>query len=388
VQPRPASPPPLPAPSLPPTLTKRSFLPFVAHTAWFVDGQPAQPVKYYLVGGQRLASRTGSAGPVTYYDHAQLGSTVGSSGGEQTRYWPYGATRSGSVASTAYRFTGQRQDVAGLYFYQSRWYDSAIGRFMQPDLLIPDPGNPQDLNRYSYTRNNPLRYRDPSGHWVETAWDIANIAWDIAEIKREPSLLNWGALAVDVAAVVIPAVPGGAGLIARSSKAAKVAVEAGSHIDTARDAVRVADRVGAITTASRLRLVGTHSDEGAKLVKTLAEQSTHGSGSRVVIGKWVEGGGYIAEAQRNGGIYYETAEGVWDALGKDADMAWTVNEQFLSNQLKAGVSRIDLVGETISEVLTSSSRSRSFTAKELRFLMEEAANYGYELVGNSWIKAR
>jgi len=105
-----------------------------------------------------------NTGAVTYYDHDQLGSTVGSSSGESTRYWPYGATRSGSVASTAYRFTGQRQDVAGLYFYQSRWYDAGIGRFLQPDPLIPDPGDPQSLNRYAYVCNNPLRYTDPTGH--------------------------------------------------------------------------------------------------------------------------------------------------------------------------------------------------------------------------------
>jgi len=30
--------------------------------------------------------------------------------------------------------------------------------------VVPSPGNPQDLNRYAYTRNNPLRYTDPSGH--------------------------------------------------------------------------------------------------------------------------------------------------------------------------------------------------------------------------------
>ena len=30
--------------------------------------------------------------------------------------------------------------------------------------MVPEPGNPQDLNRYAYVRNNPLRYTDPSGH--------------------------------------------------------------------------------------------------------------------------------------------------------------------------------------------------------------------------------
>jgi hypothetical protein len=45
----------------------------------------------------------------------------------------------------------------------ARWYDPSIGRFVQPDTIIPDLYNPQDLNRYAYVRNNPLRYTDPSG---------------------------------------------------------------------------------------------------------------------------------------------------------------------------------------------------------------------------------
>lgn len=253
---------------------------------------------------------------------------------------------------------------------------------------MPAPGNPQALNRYSYALNNPLKYRDPSGHWIETAWDIANIAWDIAEVRSDPSLLNWGALVVDVAAVAIPAVPGGAGLIARGGKAAKAAVKMASHGDEAVDAARLAGHMGdgvhAVLTASRLRQVGAHSDEGIRLVKALAEQSTHGSGTRVVLGQWIEGAGYVAEAKKNGGIYYETIEGVWDALGKDRNLAWAANEQFLRNQLEAGVSRIDFVGETIADV--EKHAIGTFRWMEIQFLKENATRYGYELVGNSWIK--
>ena len=39
-----------------------------------------------------------------------------------------------------------------------------LGRFVQPDTIVPEPGNPQDLNRYTYAGNNPLIYTDPSGH--------------------------------------------------------------------------------------------------------------------------------------------------------------------------------------------------------------------------------
>jgi len=48
-------------------------------------------------------------------------------------------------------------------YYGARYYDAALGRFTQPDTIVPNPYNPQDLNRYTYTRNNPLRYTDPSG---------------------------------------------------------------------------------------------------------------------------------------------------------------------------------------------------------------------------------
>ena len=33
--------------------------------------------------------------------------------------------------------------------------------------MIPDYANPQDLNRYSYVRGNPVRFADPSGHAAE-----------------------------------------------------------------------------------------------------------------------------------------------------------------------------------------------------------------------------
>ena len=30
---------------------------------------------------------------------------------------------------------------------------------------MPDPFNPQSLNRFAYCTNNPVRYVDPTGHW-------------------------------------------------------------------------------------------------------------------------------------------------------------------------------------------------------------------------------
>jgi len=52
----------------------------------------------------------------------------------------------------------------------TRWYDPALGRWLQADSIVPEPGNPQALNRYSYVYNNPLRYTDPTEHAVYPAW--------------------------------------------------------------------------------------------------------------------------------------------------------------------------------------------------------------------------
>jgi RHS repeat-associated protein len=82
-------------------------------------------------------------------------------------YFPYGATRAGDPAAlpTEFNFTGQRLDIStGLLYYGARYYDPALGRFISADTVVPEPGNPQALNRYSYVLNNPLRYVDPTGH--------------------------------------------------------------------------------------------------------------------------------------------------------------------------------------------------------------------------------
>ena len=38
----------------------------------------------------------------------------------------------------------------------ARWYDPYLGRWLSPDPIVPDPANPQSLNRFSYCLNNPL----------------------------------------------------------------------------------------------------------------------------------------------------------------------------------------------------------------------------------------
>ncbi|MBC7228455.1 MAG: RHS repeat-associated core domain-containing protein [Thermoflexales bacterium] len=105
----------------------------------------------------------------------------------ELRYTPYGVTRyEWGILPTDRLYTGQRWDSAlGLYDYRARYYHPALGRFVQPDPLVPEPGNPQDLNRYSYVRNSPVLYRDPSGRAVcvdaECAWIVHPVTGEIRQ---------------------------------------------------------------------------------------------------------------------------------------------------------------------------------------------------------------
>jgi RHS repeat-associated protein len=85
----------------------------------------------------------------------------------QERYKPFGETlwSAGTNTPTTQTYTGQKRESSfGLYDYNARWYDSAIGRFTQADTIVPSPASAKAFDRYAYVENNPIRYSDPSGH--------------------------------------------------------------------------------------------------------------------------------------------------------------------------------------------------------------------------------
>ena len=55
----------------------------------------------------------------------------------------------------------------GLINMNARLYDPALGRFLSPDPYVQMPDFTQNFNRYSYCLNNPLRYVDENGEWIQ-----------------------------------------------------------------------------------------------------------------------------------------------------------------------------------------------------------------------------
>ena len=92
-----------------------------------------------------------------------------------------------------------------------RIYDPILGRFLSADTLVQFPGNLQSYNRYSYVQNNPLTFHDPSGHVLETVWDVANIGIGAASLWGNIKGGNVGAAILDSVGIVARAIQRGQG---------------------------------------------------------------------------------------------------------------------------------------------------------------------------------
>jgi RHS repeat-associated protein len=133
-------------------------------------------------GGQTvlrtLTPETGAPGTLSYFLTDHLGSVVAITNDtgtltSQQRYLPFGGVRQlsnySTIQQTDYGYTGQRlldSGMGGLMDYNARFYSPLLGRFIQPDSIIPDPVNPQAWNRYSYVMNRPVNLNDPTGHCI------------------------------------------------------------------------------------------------------------------------------------------------------------------------------------------------------------------------------
>lgn len=124
----------------------------------------------------QICNATQSPGGACYYhtDHLGSSSTITDPSGtliESVSYYPYGEVRTdspGTPVSVPYKYTGKEKDTStGLYYYEARYYDPVLARFISADTIVLSAKESRDFNRYTYVRNNPFLYTDPSGNFID-----------------------------------------------------------------------------------------------------------------------------------------------------------------------------------------------------------------------------
>lgn len=139
-----------------------------AYTLDFLYDQSSRPYMLYLT--TTTGSTTVSA-PYYYIlnlqgDVLHLVNTSGAAVASYT-YDPYGSplTATGSLAAVnPLRYRGYYYDPeTGFYYLQSRYYDPALGRFLNADSYASTGQGFLGYNMFAYCKNSPVSHNDPNG---------------------------------------------------------------------------------------------------------------------------------------------------------------------------------------------------------------------------------
>jgi RHS repeat-associated protein len=215
--------------------------------------------------------------------------------------------RSGGGGQTTLHDTGQRLDGTGLLYYHARYYDPGLGRFLSADTLVPGADaltmgggaaqgaaqNPQDLNRYAYGLNNPVKNTDPTGHCpmcigalIGGGIDLGAQLWmNGGDLQK----VNW--VEVGVSAVVGATGVGVGAAIANAAKAVAVAAIANGASTAVASATSVTVSVATNAAAS-----AAVSAAGAEVQNRVQELVTPGQFAPVDVRRAAAFGGALGAA--------------------------------------------------------------------------------------------
>ncbi|WP_425324577.1 SpvB/TcaC N-terminal domain-containing protein [Leptospira wolffii] len=86
------------------------------------------------------------------------------------QYEPYGETlvQRGNLDFSP-KYNSQELDKeTNFYFYNARYYDPQIARFTSADSVIDGEDDTQGWNRFAYVQGNPIAFKDPTGHLINS----------------------------------------------------------------------------------------------------------------------------------------------------------------------------------------------------------------------------
>jgi RHS repeat-associated protein len=142
------------------------------------------PSREYIYSGGALIAKIDSAGTKYYHkDHLSNRLVTDSSGNTvaQMGHFPYGESWYNASGDKLLFTSYERDSESGNDYALARFNVNRLGRFLSTDPLGGAISNPQSLNLYTYTLNNPLNFIDPTGlHWE-------CITYTFMQVKGDPT---------------------------------------------------------------------------------------------------------------------------------------------------------------------------------------------------------
>ena len=171
---------------------KKAVGSFVTHCVWEgsqvvaeYDGSTGALIVDYVYSNGRMIAKVLS-GTIQYFLSDRLSERVvldtsGNVSGRES-HLPYGEDFGESGTQEKHHFTSYERDNETQKDYAvNRQYEQGIGRFMRVDphapsmknpLVLGSYGDPQSLNRYNYSRNDPINAMDPLGLMTCFGYDV------------------------------------------------------------------------------------------------------------------------------------------------------------------------------------------------------------------------
>ena len=275
-------------------------------------------------------------------------------------------------APTDFGFTGQRLDASdSLMYHGARYYDAALGRFVEADTTVPGAGNPQSLNRYAYVNINPLAHVDSSGHCWGAASGIRGVwSYDVTcgnldmalTIVQSPNAsagekafaggyiafvgashvgfaIGAGILAWEAGGALLTAGGGAVTTAAAEFEEADCADKAAETEQTAAQVVR-----GLLEQAQRRLQSGQQLQLTTGQIQALATESQIAPKAGTTVLGFTEDN-FLSAAQANEANAFNVDPTIWNSLPRS--LQWQVNKSFLDMAIDAG-DRIRLASSYIA----------------------------------------
>lgn len=157
------------------------------------NGLNTELINYLFIPGEGILLGRDSAGAFRFYHHNLFGNTIALSdlSGAITDRYEYSILTDtfyhagpSTQPATWMGMYGVQYDGNGLYYVHARYYDGKTGTFISRDPNSINYRNTQDIDRYVYGYNNPLKYNDPTGLFLQNIsyeglgfWDKTKAIW-------------------------------------------------------------------------------------------------------------------------------------------------------------------------------------------------------------------